>query len=80
MDLASNAKVGFVTAFGTTSSGLGTALDYIPDDIGKLATLVGIIVSCVVGYAHWRMSEKARVETDMLRKQMSDRRKKQRSK
>lgn len=76
MDLASNAKVGIVTAASTTGSGIGTVLNWIPDDIGKLATLVGLIVSCIVGYAHWRLAQKTKTETELLRKELHDRRKK----
>ena len=36
------------TATLTTSSGIATVLQWIPDDIGKLATLVGLVLSAVL--------------------------------
>jgi len=36
------------TATPTTSSGIATVLQWIPDDIGKLATLVGLVLSAVL--------------------------------
>lgn len=75
-DLAGHAvsspKAGATVAAVTTSSGLGTALDWIPSDIGKLATLVGIALSAVLIYTHLRRGkieyEKARLEVELLRK------------
>lgn len=58
-EMASNAKVAGVVASSTMGTGIGTILDLIPDDIGKLATLVGIILSSVLIYTHWR---KGRIE------------------
>lgn len=75
MDLASNAKVGIATAATTAGSGIGTVLDYIPDDIGKLATLVGLVVSGIVGYAHWQLAQKSKAETELLKKELLERRK-----
>lgn len=57
--LASNPKIASGVSAMTTGSGLGTLLDLIPDDIGKLATLVGIVLSVVLIYTHWR---KGRIE------------------
>ena len=36
------------TATLTTSSGIATVLQWIPDDIGKLTTLVGLVLSAVL--------------------------------
>ena len=47
-DAMTNPKAGALTAGGTISTGLGSWLDYIPNDIGKVATLVGIVLSTVV--------------------------------
>lgn len=51
--LVSNPKVASGVSAMTTGSGLGTLLDLIPNDIGKLATLVGIVLSTVLIYTHW---------------------------
>lgn len=58
-ELAQNPKVASAVSTVTTGTGIGTFLDLIPDDIGKLATLVGIVLSSVLIYTHWR---KGRIE------------------
>ena len=58
-EVASNPKIASVIAGSTAGTGMGTILDLIPDDIGKLATLIGIILSSVLIYTHWR---KGRIE------------------
>jgi uncharacterized membrane protein YfcA len=58
-DLMSDIKIAWVTVMGTIGSGLGTVLEMIPNEIGKLATLVGIVLSSVLIYTHWR---KGRIE------------------
>ena len=54
--LVTNTKVASGVAVSTTGSGLGTYLDWIPGDIGKLATLIGIVLSIVLIYSHLRRS------------------------
>ncbi len=58
-ELAQNPKIASVVSTVTTGTGLGTFLDVIPNDIGKLATLVGIVLSSTLIYTHWR---KGRIE------------------
>lgn len=58
-DLMSDIKIAWVTVMGTVGSGLGTILEMIPNDVGKLATVVGIVLSSVLIYTHWR---KGRIE------------------
>jgi len=57
VELAQNTKTGATVAAGTTATGLGTLLDWIPDDIGKLATLVGIVLSSILIYAHFHKTK-----------------------
>jgi len=57
--LATNPKIASAVSAATTGTGLGTVFDLIPNDIGKLATLVGIVLSTVLIYTHWR---KGRIE------------------
>lgn len=57
--LAQNPKVASAVSTITTGTGLGTFLDLIPNEVGKLATVVGIILSSVLIYTHWR---KGRIE------------------
>lgn len=80
-ELVQNPKTGAAVATGTTATGLGTILDFIPDDIGKLATLVGIILSSLLIYAHYHKTrafirhdkfeqEKERLELEALRRKL----------
>ena len=73
--LASNAKVA-VVAVSTTISGIGTILDVIPDDIGKLATLLGVVLTTVMIYTritHSRIErERAQLEVDILKVKLSE--------
>lgn len=62
-----NTKVAATVATGTTASGVSSLLDIIPDDIGKLATLVGIALSMVLIYFHIRKGrlEKKKLELEI---------------
>ena len=53
-ELANNPKVASGVSAITTTSGISTYLDWIPNDIGKLATLVGIALSIVLIFTHLR--------------------------
>lgn len=61
----------------TTGSGLGTILDLIPNDIGKLATVVGIILSAVLIFTHLRKGcaeyTKTRLEIMILEEKEAER-------
>jgi hypothetical protein len=48
-----NPKVGYSVSAATTASGLGF-LSWIPNDIGKLATVIGIVLSVVLIISHIR--------------------------
>tara|TARA_R110000822_G_scaffold23472_2_gene72555 strand:+ start:72 stop:365 length:294 start_codon:yes stop_codon:yes gene_type:complete len=52
--IVTDAKAATLVATGTISTGLGSFLDLIPNDIGKLATLIGIALSLVLIYTHSR--------------------------
>lgn len=71
--LVSDVKVAWVTVMGTVGSGMGTVLKMIPNDVGKLATLVGIVLSIVLIYTHWRKGrieyEKTRLEIAILKEE-----------
>jgi len=65
-------KLGHGIAAATTGSGISLSwLDVIPNDIGKLATVVGILLSCVLIYTHMRKGrleyEKVRLELKLMR-------------
>lgn len=75
--IASNPKVAGTVSAATTGSGLGTVLDLIPNEIGKLATLVGIILSLVLIYTHWRRGRieyaKTQLEIMILKEKEAER-------
>lgn len=76
-ELAQNPKVASAVSTLTTGTGLGTFLDLIPNDIGKLATLVGIVLSSVLIYTHWRKGrieyEKTQLEILVLKEKEAER-------
>lgn len=67
-------KTGYIVGTGTTTSGLGTWMDMIPNDIGKLATLVGICLSLVLIVMHLRKmrqdTAEGRLREELLRAQI----------
>lgn len=74
MSLMTDPKVGYIVGTSTTTSGLGTWLDLIPNDIGKLATLVGILLSMVLIVMHLRKmvldARESRLREELLRAQI----------
>jgi uncharacterized membrane protein YfcA len=52
--LTSSPVIGATVAGSTTGAGLGAWLDLIPNEIGKLASLIGIFLSFVLIYVHLR--------------------------
>lgn len=56
----------------TTGTGVSTMLDWIPNDIGKLATLVGIILSLLLIYVHLLAVRKAHLEIAHLKRQADE--------
>lgn len=63
-----DARAGTITAASTVGTGMGTVLDVIPNDIGKLATVVGMILSSLLIYAQVIKIQRERVgrERDAL--------------
>jgi hypothetical protein len=76
-EIVQNPRIASAVASLTTGTGVGTILDLIPDDIGKLATLVGIVLSTVLIYTHWRKGrieyEKTRLEILLLKQKEAER-------
>lgn len=66
-EVLTNVKVAVTVAATTISTGLGMFLDLIPDDIGKLATLIGIVLSVVLIYVHWLKTRILLVELKALK-------------
>jgi hypothetical protein len=57
----------------TTGSGLVTMFKTVP--LSEIATLVGIVLSCVLIYTHWRKGradyEKAQLEIELLKRKVN---------
>lgn len=77
INLISDIKTAWATAVGTMGTGMGTILEMIPNEIGKLATLVGIILSSVLIYTHLRKGsieyEKTHLEILILKEKEAER-------
>lgn len=67
VQITQSPKVAAVVSAVTTGTGAGTILDWIPNDIGKLATVVGIVLSCVLIWVHVINLKKAQLELETLR-------------
>lgn len=69
-ELATNPKIGAIVGATTAGTGIWTILDWIPTDIGKAATIVGIVLSLVLIYTHLRKGraevKKLKLETKIL--------------
>ena len=50
--LISDVKAAAVTAGFTTGSGVATKFNWLPTDLGTLATAVGIILTCILIVSH----------------------------
>lgn len=70
-DLFESIKTGFAVSGTTIGTGLGTILDWIPNDIGKLGVLIGAGLSLVLIRKHLRSGkvgyEKTKLENEKLR-------------
>jgi len=51
-EVSHNVKIAASTSLATVTTGTVTWLEWIPSDIGKLATLIGVILSSILIYAH----------------------------
>lgn len=65
-----NPKIAAAVSASTMGTGAGTYLNWIPGDIGKLATVIGIILSCVLIYTHLR---KFKIEMIILKEKEAER-------
>lgn len=54
IDFLHDTKAAVGTVLATVGAGLSLTLDMIPDDIGKLASVLGIILSGILIYNHVR--------------------------
>lgn len=76
--LSQSPKTAVTVSGATTGAGLGTYLDLIPNEIGKLATLIGIVLSIVLIYVHLKKSQldskRITLEMEILKQREEDRR------
>jgi len=71
-----NLKMAWATAVAAIGSGTATFLELIPTEIGKLASLAGIILTVTLIRLHWRNGNanyrKTLLETNLLRQQLEE--------
>lgn len=67
--MVQDVKTGATVGIGTAATGVSTWFEWIPSDIGKLAALVGLVLSCVLIYIHWK---KGRLERALLHEQLKE--------
>jgi len=53
-EVGHSVKVAASTSLATVTTGTATWLEWIPSDIGKLATLIGVILSSILIYTHFK--------------------------
>ena len=75
-EIAQDPKIASMVSTMTTGAGLAAILDLIPNNIGKLATLVGVALSLVLIYTHWRKGrieyKKIQLEIELLKKKQEE--------
>lgn len=75
-EILTNPKTSVAVSSTTMGSGLGYVTGWIPDDIAKLATLVGAVLSIVLIRYWWRKGRadltKTRLEIEILRHQRDE--------
>lgn len=67
-ELATCPQVATIVMMMTVWAGVGMSLDWIPDDIGKLAALVGIVLSLVLICSHLQNVKKLKLEIELLKR------------
>ena len=67
IQLATDPKTAAAVATTTTGTGISTIFDLIPNDIGKLATIVGMALSAILIYSHLLSVKKTKLEITILK-------------
>lgn len=64
-----------LTSAATVLSGIGSAMAWIPEILGYIATSIGIVLSLVLIYTHWRKGRseynKTLIETEILKAKLA---------
>lgn len=63
----SDPRVGWMAAGGTTAAGSAKWIEMIPNEIGKIATLIGAILSLVLIVVHLRKMRQDAQAADLAR-------------
>lgn len=50
--LVNDPRIAGLVAFATSAAGISSWFKWIPDDIGKLATVIGVILTTVLIFTH----------------------------
>jgi hypothetical protein len=76
LNFATSVKTAATAGVTTASAGVGTWFDVIPDDIGKLASLVGLCLTAVLLVFHIKKGlldiRKANLEIKLLQNKIKD--------
>jgi len=70
MQFGQSPKIAAVASAMTAGTGISTVLDFIPGDIGKLASLVGIGLSIILIRLHMINIQKGKIELEMKRNEL----------
>ena len=76
-DLTQNVKIAYATGLGTVGTGVSTAIDLIPSNIGGLASAIGIVFTLILIPIHFfngRASyKKTMMEVKILQRDLEER-------
>lgn len=64
-------KTAIGTAGATIIAGLGSLVELIPTDIGKVASLVGVVVTLFLAYLQWKRSKREDAEHKLQMEQLA---------
>lgn len=66
-EIIQSPKVGHAVAAITATAGTSTWMDWIPSDIGKLVSLVGLVLTVVLIRLHWQSLKNKELENVKLK-------------
>lgn len=72
-EILHNPKIAATVSAITTGTGSGMMLNWIPDDIGKLSSLIGIILAIILIRVHWVTLKKSQLELEIMKRKEIER-------
>lgn len=77
LSYAENLKMAIFTSVATVATGVSGVMEWIPNDfLATIATIIGIVLSLVLIYTHWRKGRseynKTLVETEILKAKLAE--------